>query len=154
MERSLCGDPPRPRMFGALRQLGERIVARHSGGRRRLDMRGFEDLSDFLTIVRPASRYGAFRFEFVGATIIELAGIGEMNKVEFLDLLDRPFFRSCLEAYRHVHRTGLPHVTRDHPRETGGYFTRLVIPIFAGNRPSLLLGAVHPHDEPAGPPGP
>lgn len=127
-------------------------MARHRGARPQLDLDAFETLSDHLVIVRTAPRFGNFRIEFYGSLLTEIGGRGELNHAEFGDLLDDPFYRSALAGYHHTFRMGLPTVTRDHRLQTlPGYFTRLMIPIFAGNRLELLVGAVVPHDHPLAP---
>lgn len=125
------------------------MVARHHGDRPKLDLDAFESLSDHLVIVRTAPRFGEFRIEFYGSLLTEIGGRGELSQAEFGDLLDDPFYRSALAGYRHTFRMGVATVTRDHRLQCQpGYFTRLTIPIFAGNRTELLVGAVVPHDRP------
>lgn len=113
-------------------------------------METFDQLSDHLAIVRPAQRFGAFRFEFFGSVLAEIGPYGDLSKVAFHDLLDSAYFRAILAGFRHVRMTGLPHVTRNHPIVGGGaaYFTRLLVPVFARNGLALILCASVPHDAP------
>lgn len=137
------------RIFPALEALSRTMVARHRGDRPHLDLDAFESLSDYLVIVRTAERFGDFRIVFYGSVVAEVGHRGDLRGAEFADLLSDPFYRSALGGYRHSFLTGSPIVTRNHLlQEQPGLFTRLTIPIFSGNRPEFLVGAVVPHDGP------
>ena len=147
-------DPLHPKeelqLFERLRMLGAGLTTEGRVTGTRLGLRDFEALSDNLAIVRPAQRYGEFRFEFYGSAFSEASPGGDLVGAAFGDLLDSEYYRSCLSGFWHVHRLGLAHVTRDHPIVGGRsrFFTRLIIPIFAGNRTALLLCAARLHDQP------
>jgi len=147
-------DPLRPeeevQLFESLRTLGAGLTTEGRVAGTQLGLDDFETLSDNLAIVRPAPRFGEFRFEFYGSAFSEASPAGDLAGLTFGDLLGSPYYRTCLSGFWHVHRIGLAHVTRDHPVVGGRtrYFTRLIMPIFAGNRTALLLCAARLHDEP------
>ena len=147
-------DPLRPneevRLFERLRTLAAGLTTEGRVAGTRLGMRHFEALSDNLVIVRPAQRFGEFRFEFYGSAFSEASPGGDLTGMAFGDLLDSPYYRACLSGFWHVHRVGLAHVTRDHPIVGGRsrFFTRLILPIFAGNRTALLLCTARLHNRP------
>ncbi len=138
------------RLFERLRTLGAGLTTEGRVAGTRLGMKDFEALSDNLAIVRPAQRFGEFRFEFYGSAFSEASPGGDLAGMAFGDLLGSPYYRACLSGFWHVHRLGLAHVTRDHPIVGGRsrFFTRLIIPIFAENRTALLLCAARLHDQP------
>lgn len=137
------------RVFPALEALSRTMVARHSGDRPHLDLDAFESLADYLVIIRTAPRFGEFRIVFYGSVVAEIGHRGDLRGAEFADLLGDPFYRSVLGGYRHTYLTGSPIVTRNHDLQAQpGLFTRLTIPIFSGNQPEFLVGAVVPHDLP------
>ena len=139
------------RIFPALEALSRTMVARHHGDRPHLDLDAFESLSDHLVIIRTARRFGDFRIQFYGSVLAEIGGRGELDGVEFGDLLDDAFYRSVLGGYRHTFLTGVATITRNHALQSQpGYFTRLSIPIFSGNQAEFLVGAVVPHEQPLG----
>jgi hypothetical protein len=147
-------DPHRPaeelRLFDGLKLLSTGLTTEGRVTGTRLGMREFEVLADNLAIVRPARRFGEFRFEFYGSAFSEASPGGDLTGLSFSDLVGSAYYRSCLSGFWHVHRAGLAHITRDHPIVGGRsrYFTRLIIPVFAGNRTALLLCAAHLHDRP------
>ncbi|MGA0597019.1 hypothetical protein [Enterovirga sp. CN4-39] len=137
------------RLFDTLRTLSESLTTEGRIIGRDLDLDDFDTLADNLAVIRPAKRFGDFRFEFYGSAFSEASPAGDLNGVAFGDLLDSPYYRANLAGVRHVHRLGLAHVTRDHPIIGGGFrfFTRLLVPIFAGNETALILCAARLHDE-------
>ena len=137
-------------LFTRLRCLSEGLTTEGRASGRRLELDDFEMLADNLAVVRPAARLGEFRFEFYGSAFTDNSPAGDLTGMSFHDLMDAPYYRACLSGFWHVHRLGLAHVTRDHPVVGGRkkFFTRLLIPIFAGNRTALILCAARLHDEP------
>ncbi|NNM73966.1 hypothetical protein [Enterovirga aerilata] len=137
-------------LFASLRALAESLTTEGRITGRNFTPEDFEAIADNLAIVQPARRFGDFRFAFYGSAFSDSSPAGDLNGVAFGDLLDSAYYRSCLAGFAHVHRLGLPHVTRDHPIVGGRskYFTRLLIPVFAGNEPSLILCVAALHDEP------
>lgn len=137
-------------LFASLRALSETMTTEGSICKRRFDPERFEGLVDNLALVRPAQRFGDFRFTFYGSAFSEASPGGDLNGVAFRDLLGSPYYRACLSGFWHAHRLGLAHVSRDHPMIGGrrGFFTRLLIPVFAGNRTALILCTASLHDEP------
>lgn len=139
-------------LFSHLRALSESMTTEGKAVGLRFRPERFEALVDNFALVRPAGRYGDFRFMFYGSAFSESSPGGDLNGVGFHDLLGSPYYRACLSGFAHVHRLGLAHVTRDHPINGGSkrFFTRLLIPIFAANRTALILCAARLHDEPTG----
>lgn len=139
-----------PPVFSALKLFSRTIVRAGPHARPRLRPDAFESLTDSMAIVRPHARFGEFRFEFFGSTFAETTPRGDLLGVAFHELLDCPYYRASLAGFRHVHHTGLPHVTRNFPIIGGGaaYYTRLLIPVFADNRLALILCTATLHDEP------
>lgn len=137
-------------LFSHLKALSQTMTTEAEICGRRFDPERFDSLVDNLAIVRPARRFGDFRFSFYGSAFSETSPGGDLNGIGFHDLLGSPYYRACLSGFWHVHRVGLAHVTRDHPVVGGQkrFFTRLLIPIFAGNETSLILCAAWLHDEP------
>ena len=140
-------------LFSSLRALSESMTTEGKVSRRRFDPERFDLLVDSLALVRPADRFGDFRFTFYGASFAEASPGGDLNGVAFSDLLGSPYYRTCLSGFWHVHQVGLAHVSRDHPIIGGRkrFFTRLLIPVFAGNRTSLILCTALLHDAPTRP---
>ncbi|MDB5560118.1 MAG: hypothetical protein JWQ36_3052 [Enterovirga sp.] len=137
-------------LFAHLHALSQTMTTEAKVTGRRFDLEKFDALVDNLALVRPARRFGEFRFLFYGSAFSDASPGGDLNGVPFHDLLGSPYYRGSLAGFWHVHRVGLAHVTRDHPIIGGRkrYFTRLLIPIFAGNTTSLVLCAARLHDEP------
>ena len=137
-------------LFSSLRALSETMTTEGQVCKRRLDPERFDMLVDNLALIRPAKRFGDFRFTFYGSAFSEASPGGDLNGVAFRDLLGSPYYRACLSGFWHTHRLGLAHVSRDHPIVGGRrrYFTRLLIPVFAGNSTALILCTARLHDEP------
>jgi hypothetical protein len=137
-------------LFASLRALSETMTTEGKICKRRFDPERFESLVDNLALIRPAPRFGDFRFTFYGSAFSEVSPGGDLNGVAFGELLGSPYYRTCLSGFWHVHRVGLAHVSRDHPIVGGRkrFFTRLLIPVFAGNRTALILCTAMLHDKP------
>lgn len=137
-------------LFSHLRALSRSMTTEGRAVGDRFEAARFEALVDNFALVRPADRFGDFRYIFYGSALSETCPGGDLNGVAFHDLFGVPYYRAALAGFLHVHRVGLAHVTRDQPMAGGRrrFFTRLLIPIFAANRTSLILCAKRLHDEP------
>jgi hypothetical protein len=138
-------------LFRRLRAMSESLTTEGRATGCRLDPDDFDQLADNLVVVRAAPRPGDFRFEFYGSSFSEASPGGDLTGMAFGDLLGSEYYRAVLSGFWHVHRVGLAHVTRDHPVVGGRnrFFTRMLIPIFAGNTTDLILCAARLHDQPS-----